>query len=313
MLHAADLEARAARIPRLDLIELDPSEYRIGPRDLLEVDIYELEAPTETKRLKVRVSQTGSILLPLIGAVPAVGQTATELQKAIAAKLQKDFIFNPSVNVLIAEFKARRVTVLGEVHTPGTFELTENSTTLINALALAGSPNEKAGTRAFILRARRRSAVATGAPAPVSPAPVSPAPVAPAPGGAAPLPAAPQDHKKGAALAKQIEKDLGDRLIEVDLTELITNGNMAFNYALQDGDLVHIPKAAMCFVTGLVHNPGAFPVKDKVTILRAVALAGGAREYVTPAMTVLLRVTETGPQSDPDRSGERHEWIRERP
>ena len=70
LLESANAAAEAQRKPRLPWMRVQPTEYRIGARDLLEVDVYELEAPGQSKRLRVRVSHSGSILLPLIGAVP---------------------------------------------------------------------------------------------------------------------------------------------------------------------------------------------------------------------------------------------------
>jgi polysaccharide biosynthesis/export protein len=285
LLESAKAAHNAARLPSLPFVRLDPTEYRIGPRDLLEINIYELEAPSETKRIRVRVSHTGSVVLPLIGSVRSVGLTASELQASIEARLAKDFIYNPSVSVLIAEFKARRVTVLGEVNDPGTFELKENSTTLVHVLALAGSPTKEAGSKAFLLRA-----------APATHAGRLPDSI---PSNTPAKPGTEPDTRTGRRLGRELGRKLDESLVQIDLTDLIENGNMALNCVLQDGDLIHIPKASMCFVTGLVHYPGGFPLRGDVTLLKAIALAGGARANATPELTVLLRLTDKGRKSIP--------------
>lgn len=286
LLESANAAAEAARTPRLPLSPLERTEYRIGARDLLEVEVYELETPGETKRLRVRVSQTGKIMMPLIGSVQAVGQTASELQGAIEKKLAKDFIHNPSVNVLVVEFKSRRVTVLGEVNDPGSFDLKENSTTLIHVLALAGSPTKEASSKVFILRA--------------NPDPSTiPIPAAPGVETASPGETQGTPQGRGQDYATKVEEQLDGRLITVDLEDLVENGNLGLNHVLQDGDLVHVPKASMCFVTGHVHYSGGFPLNENVTILKALALAGGARDTATPEITVLLRITEKGRKSIP--------------
>jgi polysaccharide biosynthesis/export protein len=289
LLESAKAAHDAARLPSLPFVRLDPTEYRIGPRDLLEISIYELEAPSETKRIRVRVSHTGSVVLPLIGSIQSVGLTASGLQASIEARLAKDFIYNPSVSVLIAEFKARRVTVLGEVNDPGTFELKENSTTLVHVLALAGSPTKEAGSKAFLLRA----APATHAGRLPGSIPAETPAETPAKPGTEP------DTKTGRRLGLELGRKLDESLVQIDLTDLIENGNMALNCVLQDGDLIHIPKASMCFVTGLVHYPGGFPLRGDVTLLKAIALAGGARANATPELTVLLRLTDKGRESIP--------------
>src|SRR5687767_12173816 len=58
--------------PRPDptrLLRRTQTEYRVGPRDLLEVEVYELEEPNKSKLLRTRVSQDGNIVLPLLGQV----------------------------------------------------------------------------------------------------------------------------------------------------------------------------------------------------------------------------------------------------
>lgn len=43
------------------------------------------------------------------------------------------------------------------------------------------------------------------------------------------------------------------------------------------------------FVTGRVTNPGAFPMTDAITVLQALALAGGLTEYANPKSITILR------------------------
>lgn len=280
LLTSADA-ARAAEPIALPWIRPRPTEYRIGPSDLLEIEIYELEEPNQSKRIRARVGQSGSILLPLIGGVQAGGTTATELQESIEARLARDFIHNPSVSVLVAEYKSRKVTVLGEVKYPGSFDLDQNSTTLINALALAGGPTSKAGGKVFVLRA----------PAPGGPeGEVLAAP--PSPGSF--LDPAPAMVPGQLDIAAELGTHLDQNLDHIDLDDLVVRGNMALNCSLGDGDVIHVPRAPMCFVMGLVHYPGGFPLRDDVTVLKAIALAGGMRDNASPRLTVLIRVTADG-------------------
>ena len=50
-------------------------EYRIGPRDLLEIKVLELPE----LNVERRVGDTGAVSLPLVGDVPVAGLTATEI------------------------------------------------------------------------------------------------------------------------------------------------------------------------------------------------------------------------------------------
>jgi polysaccharide export outer membrane protein len=257
--------------PRPDptrLLRRTQTEYRVGPRDLLEVEIYELEEPNKSKQLRTRVSQDGNIVVPLLGQVGAGGKTAREIQDAIARMLGEDFLVNPTVNVLVVEHEARRVTVLGAVASPGTFALKDNSTTLIDALAMAGGPTEKAGSSVYVVH---------GAPVPAAE-------------GAGAVPAA-ADRDDAAA---EPAADPGHNIVKIDLTDLIERGDMSANCVLEDGDVVQVPPVAQFFVMGEVRQGGAFPLRGEITLLRAIALAGGLKQEATPSATVLIRSTEQG-------------------
>ncbi len=115
------------------------SEYRLGPDDVLEVFVYkepDLSTPT------VVVRPDGKISLPLIGELPVSGKTATELQKEIAQKLVR-FVSDPAVNVIVKEVNSAKVSVMGEVKTPGVYKIKDRAT-LFDALALAGGFTEYA-------------------------------------------------------------------------------------------------------------------------------------------------------------------------
>jgi len=48
--------------------------------------------------------------------------------------------------------------------------------------------------------------------------------------------------------------------------------------ALQDGDILNIPKAQTFYITGQVRNPGSFVLDPGMTVQQAIALAGGLTE-----------------------------------
>jgi len=108
-------------------------EYKIGPNDLLLLDVFRV---AELSR-QVRVSETGTISLPLIGTMKVAGLSQQQLEKQLAAKLSKSYLQNPQVSVSIKEFTSKTVTVGGSVRTPGAFPMT-GSVTLSQGVALAG-------------------------------------------------------------------------------------------------------------------------------------------------------------------------------
>src|SRR5437773_407024 len=74
----------------------DETDLPLGPGDLIEVSVFDVQ---ELSGLKLRISNSGNITLPLIGALPAAGLGAVELQTAIRARLQEKYMHDPQVSV----------------------------------------------------------------------------------------------------------------------------------------------------------------------------------------------------------------------
>lgn len=125
------------------------NDYRIGPQDLLKIDVFGVDA---LSKRSVRVNASGQISLPLIGTLQAGGLTAEQLAADIAARLAKDYLQNPQVTIFIEEFTSQRVTVTGAVRTPNVFPL-KGRTTLLQVVAQAGGATSVANLGAVkILR-----------------------------------------------------------------------------------------------------------------------------------------------------------------
>ena len=120
----------------------------IGPGDLIEVQVFGEEHTSTT----ARVLGDGTVTVPLLGSVPAVGKRPEQLAADLEAQLTR-FITVPKVTVLIRESLVS-VTVIGEVREPGVVDLVAPATVL-EALARAGGLTEFADTSAiFVLRKR---------------------------------------------------------------------------------------------------------------------------------------------------------------
>lgn len=82
------------------------------------------------------VSPDGEIVFPVIGNIKVDGKTTSEIQEIIKKTLENNkYLLNPIVSVRIINSK---VTVLGEVKNPGTYDYTEQNITLPQALGYAG-------------------------------------------------------------------------------------------------------------------------------------------------------------------------------
>lgn len=111
----------------------------IAPQDLLDIEVFKV--PDLSK--EVRVDENGSITLPLIGTVRASGLSPSKLESVIASRLEKDFMNNPQVNVLVKESNSNNITVGGAVNTPGLYPLTSD-VTVTQAIAMAQGLNRLA-------------------------------------------------------------------------------------------------------------------------------------------------------------------------
>lgn len=97
----------------------------------------------------VRVTPEGSISLPALGCVPAQGLTLRELQQELNERY-RDQIEGMEVIPVLVQRAPRFVYVLGEVRTPGRFEMT-GPTTLIQAISMAGGWNVGSNLRQVVV------------------------------------------------------------------------------------------------------------------------------------------------------------------
>ena len=121
--------------------------YRIGPGDLLELKVFEVKELDQT----VRVSEDGSITIPLLGRVMVEGLTQEGVVKKLTELLQAKYVKNPQVTIFIKEYKNQQVAVIGAVENAGSYELVGRKN-LLQIISMAGGFSETAGNEVFILR-----------------------------------------------------------------------------------------------------------------------------------------------------------------
>ena len=114
------------------------TEFQLGPDDVIEVFVWKEPELSTT----VVVRPDGKVSLPLIGELPTSGKTAMQLQKEIGDKLTQ-YVSEPVVNVMVKEVNSAKVSVLGEVKTPGIYKIKDRATVL-DVIALAGGFTEYA-------------------------------------------------------------------------------------------------------------------------------------------------------------------------
>ena len=121
-------------------------DYRVGPLDLLEIEVYGSKELTRT----VRVSASGDFSLPLVGHVQANGLTVAELQDAITHQLAERYFEDPQVSVFVKEYMSQRVTVEGAVRMPGVIALT-GRTSLLQLVSLTGGLDRDANPGGIVI------------------------------------------------------------------------------------------------------------------------------------------------------------------
>jgi len=123
------------------------SEYKIGPQDVLRIDVW--KEPDITRTIPVRPD--GKISLPLLNDVQATGLSAHELAMNISKGFEK-YINNPQVTVTVMEINSRRVYLTGEVARTGAIPLLPNMTVL-QALSSGGGFTQFAKIKSiYVLR-----------------------------------------------------------------------------------------------------------------------------------------------------------------
>ncbi|WP_291106526.1 polysaccharide biosynthesis/export family protein [Flavobacterium sp. UBA6195] len=85
------------------------------------------------------VSNEGEINIPVLGTILVKGLTYTQIEEKIQKELtEKQLLKNP---VVVCRIVNAKVTILGEVRSPGTYTFYENNLTILQALGLAGDLN----------------------------------------------------------------------------------------------------------------------------------------------------------------------------
>jgi polysaccharide export outer membrane protein len=121
-------------------------DHRLGPQDLVTIVVY--RAPEVTGDF--RVDQLGNLTLPLVGQIPVLGLTTTELTNEIRRRLSASLYVNPDVSVALKETPTQTITVDGSVSAPGVYPVNDR-TTLMQAIAMARGATGSANLRRIVV------------------------------------------------------------------------------------------------------------------------------------------------------------------
>jgi polysaccharide export outer membrane protein len=97
----------------------------------------------------VTVRPDGIITLPLTGDIKVSGRTAEQVRKEVKRRLEQ-YLESPEVSVTVADVRSYNLFILGEVKTPGKYQV-RSHTTLLQAVALAGGFTTFANTNNIVV------------------------------------------------------------------------------------------------------------------------------------------------------------------
>jgi len=229
--------------------ELTAQEYQIGPEDVVSISFWQQPELNTT----VRVSQNGTIVLPVIGSLTAAGLTTTDLATKIVDKIS---LFNENISqaaVVVTQYGSNKVYVTGQVMQPGKYAF-ETMPSLWKVILEAGGPIENADLKHItIIR-----------------------------GGA----------EAGKSISVDLDEFLKqgdvsmlppiypDDTINVPATSAVPTGieagtaqEITFDTATSAAGASRKPK--IIYIYGQVVRPGGYPLERELDLLEAIILAGG--------------------------------------
>jgi polysaccharide export outer membrane protein len=298
-----------------------PHDYVIGSGDVLDIEVFDVK---ELSR-EVRVSQTGSIGIPLVPVrLHVSGLTEVQAEQKIAEILEANgLVTHAEVSVSVKERKSKPITVVGAIPHPMVYQA-DRPVTLLEVLAEAGGVSNDAGDTVIIVRPLQEAQ------------PDSPDP--PAIGPEDPRPAAPSASSSKASATEQTPSLVGSgknasaktqtdpppavpsgqnaasanppvpsepppltNTMTINLNDLMETGDTKNNITLQAGDIVTIPHAGIVYVLGAVNHAGGFVIandRSQFTALKILSLAGGLTRTAKSDHAVIVRKDNQGQQHE---------------
>ena len=290
-----------------------PHDYVIGSGDVITVDVFDVK---ELSR-DVRVSQTGSIGLPLVPVrLHVAGLTETQAEEKIAEILEANgLVTHADVSVSVKERKSKPITVVGAVGHPLVYQA-DREVTLLEVLAEAGGISNDAGDTVIVTRTALpvqesgdpSEPPAIGPEAPLPPSARNSTPDAKPLNAAESSPAASQPDSTPPSAVPQTKTSATipapsglNNTLTINLNDLMETGDSANNIVLQAGDIVTVPHSGIVYVLGAVSKPGGFIVANdraQMTTLKILALAGGLSHTAKSDHAVIIRKDSQGQQHE---------------
>jgi len=288
---------------------MSPHDYVIGNGDVIDIEVFDVK---ELSR-EVRVSQTGSIGIPLVPVRLHVGGlTEVQTEQKITEVLEAHgLVSNPQVSVSVKERKSKPITVVGAVQHAMVYQA-DRPVTILEVLAEAGGIANDAGDTVIVTRPSQEPPADSSEPPAIGaedPAPTTPKESNPT--GAARAESAPKTVFAGPASTTSTDTPANppasneppplSNTITINLDELVESGSATNNIILQAGDIVTVPHAGIAYILGAVSKPGGYVMandRSQMSALKLLALSGGLSRTAKKDRAVIIRKDSQGQQHE---------------
>ena len=305
------------------------TDYKLAGGDAIRISVFQ----NPDLSLETRVSESGDITFPLIGAVQVGGLSTFAAEQLLAEKLRSgNFVKKPQVNIALIEVRGSQVTVLGLVNKPGRFPLQAAKTRLSDMIAQAGGVADSAGGGTAYLTGTRdgqpyRQEIDIPA---LFTAETETLDIALQNGdivyvtsgkqvsilgqvkqaGHYPLENGRLRLSQVLTLAGGITETSADTAIvsgkrdgqpyrkEVDIAAVFLNGKSEENILIAAGDEIFVPRAPMFYIYGEAQKPGAYRIERNMTVMQALAQGGGPTARGTERNLKLVRLSADGSKQE---------------
>ncbi len=298
---------------------LSPHDYVIGNGDVIDVEVFDVK---ELSR-EVRVSQTGSIGIPLVPVRLHVGGlTEVQTEQKITEVLEAHgLVSHPQVSVSVKERKSKPITVVGAVQHAMVYQA-DRPVTILEVLAEAGGIANDAGDTVIVTRPSQEPPADSSEPPAIGLEDSAPTTT---PKESTPAGAAREEPQSGAGSASNIssapktvatgpastnssdappatnEPPPLSNTITINLDELVESGSATNNIILQAGDIVTVPHAGIAYILGAVSKPGGYVMandRSQMSALKLLALSGGLSRTAKKDRAVIIRKDSQGQQHE---------------
>jgi polysaccharide export outer membrane protein len=250
-------------------------ERRIGPEDLIDIDVFGAPELACT----VRVSAAGFVSVPRIGTLPATGKTRAELRRTITDLLRKNDANDPLVSVVVRDADVAPVLVMGAVKKPGIYHI-NSGTTLAELLVMAQGFGKDA------------SAVPSGD-------------IVVSNGARQPQESVSETERRETQERFRAKRSFAShdnsgagapKTVHVSVANLLESSDSRFDVPIDPGTLVRVSQVPTIYVAGEVSHPGRFAIMsfDRVSVVQAISMAGGPLKTANRSTVDIIRRDRVG-------------------